>query len=124
MDDDGRTTVWERISLLESAVALARREVSVAKLEFLAVTATGNMAEYAGVRARLVALGIVMAPRLRNLRSCMRSKRSGTRKGNGSGVIARHYKRRTAPTSTEGEAVLARAVRTEHWEPHHPHASD
>ena len=54
----------------------------------------------------------------------MRSKRSGTRKGNGSGAIARHQcNRRTAPTSMDAKAVLARAVRTEHRELHHPHKS-
>ena len=35
--------------------------------KFLAVTATGNMAEYAGVRARFVALGIVIDTALEEL---------------------------------------------------------
>jgi len=67
MDDEGGTTIPERISVLEGAVALARREISVASLELLVVNATGEAAEYAGVRARLVALGMAIDTALEEL---------------------------------------------------------
>jgi hypothetical protein len=67
MDDNGGSSTSERISILEGAIALARREISVASLEFLAVAATGNAAQGADVRARLVALGMVIDDALEEL---------------------------------------------------------
>jgi hypothetical protein len=65
--DESQMTVLQRISLLEGAVAQARREISVVSLAFLAVNATGDSVHYADVRARLVALGIVIETAMEEL---------------------------------------------------------
>jgi hypothetical protein len=52
--------ISERISILEDTVALVERERSMASLAFLVIEATGNGAEYAGIRSRLVALELVV----------------------------------------------------------------
>ena len=67
MDDEGGATILRRISILEDTVALVQRERSVASLALLAVRATGNAAEYADIRARLVALGMVIDTALEEL---------------------------------------------------------
>jgi hypothetical protein len=67
MDEEGGTTILKRISILEGTVAQVQRERSVASLAFLVIEATGNAAEYAAIRARLVALGIVIDAALEEL---------------------------------------------------------
>jgi hypothetical protein len=57
--DDGMT-LPERIDDLERALALARRDINVASLEYLAVISAGNVANYTDARARLVSLGIAI----------------------------------------------------------------
>ena len=58
--DDGKEemTLAERISILESTVVLARREIALTSLVFIAANDAGNEDD---VRARLVALGAVIA---------------------------------------------------------------
>ena len=60
MNYSGKMTMPERISILEKAVALARREISVASLEVLAVSAVGDADKRAEVRTRLLALGAII----------------------------------------------------------------
>jgi hypothetical protein len=54
-------TVSEHIEALQRVVALARREITLASLGFLAANDNGAEAYGGDVRARLLALGAVIA---------------------------------------------------------------
>ena len=78
MDDHDGLTIPERIDALERAVAKARREMSVASFEYLAVMTIGNIAQFAAVQRRLNALGeIVDAAVLEIARLLVEQRRVG-----------------------------------------------
>jgi hypothetical protein len=61
MRNDDDMTIGERIRVLEGAVVLARREINMTSLEFTAANDTGKATKDGDVRARLLALGAVIA---------------------------------------------------------------
>jgi len=78
MDDHDGLTIPERIDALERKVAKARREMSVASFEYLAVMTIGNIAQFAAVQRRLNALGeIVDAAVLEIARLLVEQRRDG-----------------------------------------------
>jgi len=78
MDDNDGLTIPERIDVLDRAVAKARREISVASFEYLAVLTIGNIAQFAAVRRRLNTLGeIVDAAVLELARLLLEQRRDG-----------------------------------------------
>jgi hypothetical protein len=60
MDYSGEITTTQRIAILEKAVAMARREVSVALLKSLATSTIGERDERALIRARIQALKTII----------------------------------------------------------------
>ena len=60
MDFSGEMTTTQRIAILEKAVAMARREVSVALLKVLATSTIGERDERALIRTRIQALTTII----------------------------------------------------------------
>jgi len=78
MDDNDGLTIPERIDVLDRAVAKARREISVASFEYLAVLTIGSIAQFDAVQRRLDALGeIVDAAVLEIARLLVEQRRDG-----------------------------------------------
>ena len=57
----GASTIAEHIEALRGVGALTRREIALASLEFMAANDNGTEANDGDVRARLLALGAVIA---------------------------------------------------------------
>ena len=60
MNCNGQMTTAQRISVLEKAFAMARREVSIAQLAVLATSTIDDWDERARIRARLLALKTII----------------------------------------------------------------
>ena len=62
----GASTIAEHIEALRGVVTLTRREIALGSLEFLAANDTGKDIKGGDLRARLLALGAVIAIRRRS----------------------------------------------------------